>query len=354
MIYSKSKKNKQSNRLKKTRKNNNASGSSGSSSSKNFIRLNCSPNKDDSEKNEFSCYSKENLIKIRNMWNQYYPNKKIKSSNYYVIWNDLKENMKNTCNKESCWLKQRFIEEKGASKKLLESFLPETPESWKKNPNEWLSNIDINNVLKNYEKAHKDFEFLGPSPIDFKYKYNTNNCVCNKLCNFNISEKIKKKINKIGIIFNLDPHYKGGSHWVSLFVDIKKAKIYYFDSVGSPPLKLTKKFITRVAKYMYKKKYKEELPVNNVLKIFKSVQNLPEDKLSIFINKKKYVKNLVNHFDIRYNNIQHQFSNSECGVYSINFIINLASGKKFDDVINDVKRDDIMNENRKVFFRNIN
>jgi len=93
------------------------------------------------------------------------------------------------------------------------------------------------------------------------------------------------------------------------------------------------------------RKYKEELPVNNVIKIFKSLKDLPQDKLNSFINEKKYFKNLIDEFDIRYNNIQHQFDNSECGVYSINFIISLAEGKNFDDV---------MNQNRKIFFRNVN
>ena len=105
---------------------------------------------------------------------------------------------------------------------------------------------------------------------------------------------------------------------------------------------------------MYSRKYKEQLPVNNVLKVFKSLQELPEEKLNKFINEKKYLKNLIEDFDIRFNNIQHQFDNSECGVYSINFIVNLAEGKDFDDVINNVTKDEVMNTNRKIFFRNVN
>ena len=35
------------------------------------------------------------------------------------------------------------------------------------------------------------------------------------------------------------------------------------------------------------------------------------------------IKNLFKDFDIRYNTVQHQFNNSECGVYSINFVIRL-------------------------------
>ena len=41
-----------------------------------------------------------------------------------------------------------------------------------------------------------------------------------------------KSLNKIGIIFNTDPHNKSGSHWISLFIDVKKKIICFFDSVG--------------------------------------------------------------------------------------------------------------------------
>ena len=46
-----------------------------------------------------------------------------------------------------------------------------------------------------------------------------------------------------GISFNLDPHYKSGSHWVSLYVHIPKKIIYYFDSNGDKTPKEIKKLI---------------------------------------------------------------------------------------------------------------
>jgi DNA polymerase/3'-5' exonuclease PolX len=39
-------------------------------------------------------------------------------------------------------------------------------------------------------------------------------------------------------------------------------------------------------------------------------------------------------YDVRYNKIQHQFKNSECGVYSMNFIIRLLGGETFDEIVN--------------------
>ena len=58
-------------------------------------------------------------------------------------------------------------------------------------------------------------------PIDFDYKDSLGRCVSEELCNINFIKLIKKGIKFIGIVFNLDPHYKPGIHWVSMFIDFK-------------------------------------------------------------------------------------------------------------------------------------
>jgi hypothetical protein len=35
---------------------------------------------------------------------------------------------------------------------MADSFAPESPPEWKKNPNEWLSSIDIMNVMNNMRR----------------------------------------------------------------------------------------------------------------------------------------------------------------------------------------------------------
>ena len=52
----------------------------------------------------------------------------------------------------------------------------------------------------------------------------------------------------------------------------------------------------------------------------------------------------------KYNTIPHQEGNSECGVYSCNFIIEQLEGKSFDQVVKTVIPDDKMNAMRKEFF----
>ena len=139
------------------------------------------------------------------------------------------------------------------------------------------------------------------------------------------------------MVINLDYHYQSGSHWVALYTDLKKNQIYFFDSFAKKPRKKIKKFINRLTKYLYKKNYNDDLNINNVLKKLEGG------------GKSNQIDNLTK-FDIKYNNIQHQFKNSECGVYSINFIIRLVKGEGFDSITKDIMKDDEMNLCREVYF----
>ena len=71
-----------------------------------FKKTNCSPNPD---KKKYSCYSDKSLHRMKQLWNIRHPMNKIKSNDSKVIWNSLKENMSNSCNKESCWLRSNFM-----------------------------------------------------------------------------------------------------------------------------------------------------------------------------------------------------------------------------------------------------
>lgn len=143
------------------------------------------------------------------------------------------------------------------------------------------------------------------------------------------------------MVINLDVHTQGGSHWVALYTDLQKGQIYYFDSFAKKPSKRTKKFINKILKYLYKKNYNKDININSLIETIKSS------------NENKDLKNLKK-FDIRYNNIQHQFNNSECGVYSINFIVRLVSGESFDEITQNITKDNEMNKCRTKYFRNVN
>ena len=133
---------------------------------KKFKKLNCSPNK----KLQYTCYSPSSLIKLKNEWNKDFPNKKIYSNDPYKIWIQLKQSLDEKCHDEKCWLSQSFISDNLDKNLSHNTFAPNAPPTWKKNPNEWLSSIDLNNVMHQYENKYKNFKFIGPSPIDFDKK----------------------------------------------------------------------------------------------------------------------------------------------------------------------------------------
>lgn len=277
---------------------------------KDYKKANCAPSKNIKS---YTCYSNNALYKLKELWNIRHPDKLIHSINRRNIWEELKNYMQDVCNTELCWLKQNFIKNNLDAELRNYTFAPKYPKSWKKNPYEWLSSVDIEKVMKQYEHAYSNFEFLGPSPIDFDKKKLFGDCVWNELCNFDLKRFIKKNTNKIGIIFNTDPHYKSGSHWIAMFIDIKKKYIYYFDSNGDECPKEILKLKDRIIDQGH------QLNMN-----FDFYQNHPRE---------------------------HQEGDTECGIYTIYFITELLKNNKTHEYFskNSIS-DEKIHIYRKVFF----
>lgn len=238
----------------------------------------------------YTCYSSNSLHKLKYYWNKRHPDALIHTNDTKEIWNQLKNNLSNVCNSESCWLKQHFIKTKLDTNLLNYTFAPKSPKTWNDNPTEWLTSVDITKVMKQYEKTYTCFEFIGPSPIDYDTHKLYGECVWEELCNFNLNDYIKKGKYKIGIIFNLDPHYKGGSHWVSLFINVTKNFIFYFDSNGDKIPRRIKRLVNTIT-----------TQGRNIGITFNFQQNHP---------------------------MEHQYENTECGMYSLYFIIELLKDNK--------------------------
>ena len=264
-----------------------------------MIKVKCSPKKKEDEL-DFTCYSKDALHTLKSWWNIRHPDVKINSNDPREIWNHLKFNMRSICKKESCWLKHKFIKNKLPSEFYISNFSPKQPKEWTKKPNAWLSSIEIEQLMKQYEKKYSNFIFLGPSPIDYNTHKLHNECVWEDICKFSLLETKKEGITKVGLIFNLDPHYKDGSHWVAMFIDIKKKEIYYFDSYGDNIPSRLKKFVRNI---------------------------------------KKQARNIGEKYSFKQTTIRHQYSSTECGMYSLYFIIKLLDERTkiefFDKNIND-------------------
>ena len=96
----------------------------------------------------------------------------------------------------------------------------------------------------------------------------------------------QKKKKKLGVVINLDTHDKAGSHWVALYIDLCKGDVYYYDSVANRPPKEVIKFVNKL-----------------------STQH---KSITLHINNKKEQK-----------------GNTECGVFSMYFIINMLNDSNF-------------------------
>jgi hypothetical protein len=57
------------------------------------------------------------------------------------------------------------------------------PDEWDKNPTEWLSNYDINSIMKQYDQFYPEFTFIGSTTMDFDEKPTDydGDCVCNNM-----------------------------------------------------------------------------------------------------------------------------------------------------------------------------
>lgn len=266
-----------------------------------------------------TCYSREDLLRLVREWNILNHNNKIPTptdkTDSQQIWTALKDKMQGACTTEYCWLEQ-LEKSSGTYKKNLEelkqNFRPEMPDEWHKKHTEWLSSLDIEKVLEQYDDEFPEFKFMGAVPIDFNKRITDGQCVSNNMCNFNLRKLKKQGKNKIGIVFNLDEHTQSGSHWIAMYMDLDRRDLGYWDSYAYEPPQEVKDFIERVqhqAKKYWKCQFRE------------------------YINKTR-----------------HQYKNSECGMYCINFIVQLLEGQSYNDVFQNIIKDDDMNSYRTSYF----
>jgi Ulp1 family protease len=211
------------------------------------------------------------------------------------LWKSIYRRLEPICKYEYCWLNFDFIylipDPYLREKIKFFTFKPKTTNE----KFSWLTTKDINYVLQQYQELYPSFKFLGALPSDFY-----------KVTRVNYNDIFKYK--KIGIVFNLDNHTQQGSHWVGFLIDNENKTLEYFDSAGKVPNKNIRAFIKKIYKYC-----------------------------------KKYTLHI--------NNIKHQTQNSECGVYAIYFIIQRLKNNKFDEISQNIIRDDEMNKFRNIIFR---
>lgn len=188
-----------------------------------------------------------------------------------------------------------------------EHLRPMYPLAWRKDSDKWLDSYDIERVMNQYEKAFPNFDFMGPFPIDFAAPTPnmpagaTPKCLMNEICEYRVQSALQNKKDMLGVIYNLDPHYKSGSHWVATFVDLKRNRCMYFDSYGYKPPKQVLTFMAWVSKQDPKRK-----------------------------------------MPLMYSSRRIQYKNTECGVFCLYFIIRMLMGDEFVDFTRETPGDEGM------------
>ena len=290
------------------------------------------------ELNEGSCFTLNELLIMANQYNKTFQNKIIVKQDKKHLLKELTKNLKQ-CNGDHVCIVNTI------NKKILNNLLDIQkifrPQGTR-GINDWLTTIEINKVMEQYELKYPYFKFGGAIPRDIlkiNYplmgtKYNIKET---ELEDFNIMG-----VNIISYIYNLDESHQSGSHWVALYCNLNKCQIYFFDSYGSRPHIDIRLMIDKLCHMCYHKN--NTGCVKNCKKL-----DISESFMMSDINKKNKLEKKLKHID--YNRNRHQYKNSECGVYSLHFIIKLLEGKTFDELNKNKIPDDKMTKFRYIIFR---
>jgi hypothetical protein len=260
-----------------------------------------------------SCIPLNVLVDMAKAYNEDNPTNQIKLSATHETVNPIKykrylikqfKNKLTKCPNQQCWTKQPFMKrlnEKVQEDLKKETFRPKGPEG----KFTWLNTNNIDQVMAQYEAKYPDYEFLGAVPIDF------DELPAYGIKNLNFKKLMEKGKTKLGIIFNTDPHYKSGQHWIAMYTDLNKGNCYFFDSYGLPPEKEVQRLMKRIGKFI---KDNGSEPVMD------------------------------------HNRMQHQRKSVDCGTYSIAFILRMLRGDNFENINSVRVPDDEINECRDVYF----
>ena len=261
-------------------------------------------------KTHTTCLPQDMLERLRDSWNQKFPRHKIPLTIHKKerLWAELRARLTNQykCATEYCAVSS--LADPSQKSEAAKYFRPEKPATWAAKPREWHDSNTISAVMEQYEAAFPHFEFIGPTPIDFDSQLPGawGQCVLDELCKLDLASMKASGKTDIGIVFNLDPHDKPGSHWVCAYIDLTRMSVYYYDSYGYEPCAAIKRLLQRCREQGCKQ--------------------------------------------IIWNDIRHQRKNSECGTYCMYVIISLLKGRTFREICKNRVDDDVMNAVRDLLY----
>lgn len=359
--------------------------------------LACSPIAEDDRIGEFTCMNEDLLKKIAVAYNESPMGSKhqidLKKTGK-TLWKNVQEKIKQYgCNYEHCWDSVKELNPK-IQKEVSKRLRPLANEELKSSSSAWLSTLDIDKVMQQYEEKYDNFSYFGAVPNDFESKIQfggMSQCISEAICNIDLNKLYKKGKRILGFVFNLDASHQPGSHWMSMIVNMKQHGIYFFDSYGVAPTKEILDLMKRLRIQGNKCLMEKIIPfksndhkmviqrVNNEwMDVNKGDITNPYIEKGDFIVNDKYILGMVldnkdkhlkvsfetgkdidsaNEFDalgfkLFQNKRQFQFEDGQCGIYSIYFIVEMLEGKSFQEIQQSNKiTDDYMIELRRKYFR---
>jgi hypothetical protein len=220
----------------------------------------------------------ETIDRLRETYNKEHTHEPAipKHADANTTWTALKERLHSQC-------------KTGRAECIITSLMtrPKAPAEWKVNPEDWLSNDDIEKIEKSYQSLFGGYNYVGTFPIDFDSVSETGTCLISALCSMDIRSIAKSGREQLGIVFNTDVSTGPGKHWVAVFCDLRNELEYprmtYFDSYAQSPEPEIKRLM---------KRWKQEWDATGV-------HSKP--------------------MELTYNKTRHQYKDSECGMYCIYF-----------------------------------
>lgn len=286
----------------------------------------CAPSRIGHYKKTGSCLVKDELALVADAYNSSSPKDPIvspKTKGVRELQEELHKRIKKvtrSCNGgDHCIMALPAVKsDSKVSRVIKESFRPEMPKTWEQNDHLWLNTFDIEDVMCQYTDANSSFEFLGVFPVDFNTPRG-DTCISHKLCNVPklLSDLKARGKTEFGVVINLDRHDQSGSHWVAVYAcfDAKRkvCGIHYYDSVGNMPPPSVRKFMKDVKALTHCEKFHKKV-----------------------------------------NKDRRQYKNSECGVFSMLFIIMcMHHGDKMNlrQICKHIYKDDGVHAHRKLLYR---
>lgn len=284
------------------------------------VNIKCAPGKG-IKFTDGSCFTTPILQEMVKAYNETHPDNLIidkewptEAEHRKYLLAKLAKRMTNVCKDEKCWIDKVFIKstEEEKEKIINDTFRPNGPGGQFK----WLSNTNIEEVMNQYKSVYNNFCFLGAFPSDFDTLKDIKETGMTGIPIEYIESLLDKGIEKFGIVFNTDNHDQPGQHWISAYADANTGLVAFFDSAEGK-------------------------------------NNEPDPRIRNFLSKFETAfkkRGITTKYKLNKN--QFQYKNTECGVYSINFILRMVDDGDFDEIVANPIDDDTVNKCRVVYFGN--